>query len=118
MPVFPTPIYEFVECFLIFLLLYFIRKQLTNKPGLLFFIFAILAGVQRYSIEQIRSISDRQLYYIVGHGFKQAELISIALIVAGAIGMIWLSIYYKSHPAIKPPPLPEPFPEDATEEAA
>jgi len=103
--VFPTPMYEFIECFIIFLVLHFIRRQLTNKPGMLFFIFAILIGVQRYSIEQIRSISDRQLYWVFGHGFKQAELISMALIVAGIIGSIWLSMYYAKHPPVMPPPL-------------
>jgi len=107
-PVFPTPLYEFMECFAIFLILHFIRKQLTHKPGLLFFIFAVLIGIQRYTIEQIRSISDRQLYYVFGHGFKQAELISIALVVAGAIGAIWLNSYYNKHPAVMPGPLPEP----------
>lgn len=105
LPVFPTPIYEFLECFVIFLILHFIRERITNKPGLLFFIFAILIGIQRYSIEQIRSISDRQLYHVFGCGFKQAELISMALVVAGVIGSIWLNRYYKNHPAVLPPPL-------------
>ena len=117
MPVFPTPLYEFIECFIIFLILHFIRKGLTNKPGVLFFVFAILIGIQRYSIEQIRSISDRQLYYVLGHGFKQAELISIALVVAGIIGVISLNSYYKKHPAVMPPELaPAPEPELASDE--
>jgi len=117
MPVFPTPLYEFIECFIIFLILHFIRKGLTNKPGILFFVFAILIGIQRYSIEQIRSISDRQLYYVLGHGFKQAELISIGLIIAGIIGVIGLNNYYKKHPAIMPPALePEPEPETEPDE--
>lgn len=106
LPVFPTPLYEFMECVVIFLILHFIRRQLTNKPGMLFFIFAILIGIQRYTIEQIRSISDRQLYYIFGHGFKQAEIISSLLVVAGVIGAIWLNSFYKKHPAVMPEPLP------------
>lgn len=110
LPVFPTPLYEFLECFVIFLILHFIRERLTNKPGLLFFIFAILIGIQRYSIEQIRSISDRQLYHVFGYGFKQAELISMALVMAGIIGTFWLNSYYKKHPAVIPPALPEPIP--------
>ncbi len=109
LPVFPTPLYEFMECFVIFLVLHFIRRRLTDRPGMLFFVFAILIGIQRYSIEQIRSISDRQLYYVFGHGFKQAELISIGLIVAGAIGVLWLSTYYKKYPAVIPEALlPDP----------
>jgi prolipoprotein diacylglyceryl transferase len=121
LPVFPTPMYEFLECFAIFLILHFIRKGLTNKPGILFFVFAILIGIQRYSIEQIRSISDRQLYYVFGHGFKQAELISIALVVIGIAATIWLNMYYRKHPAVMPPALPEPAavaPEEAGETEA
>ena len=106
--VFPTPLYELIQCTIIFLILHFIRKRFTNRPGMLFFIFAIFIGIQRYSIEQIRSISDRQLYYIFGVGFKQAELISMALVAAGIIGSIWLNSYYKKHPAVMPPALPEP----------
>jgi prolipoprotein diacylglyceryltransferase len=117
LPVFPTPMYEFMECVLIFFILYLIRKRLTNKPGMLFFIFAIFTGIQRYSIEQIRSISDRQLYHVFGHGFKQAELISMALVAAGIVGTIWLSAYYKKHPAHMPEPLPEPAVEAVHEEA-
>ena len=109
-PVFPTPLYEFLECTIIFLILHFLRKQLTNRPGILFFVFAILIGIQRYSIEQIRSISDRELYYVGGYGFKQAELISIALVIAGIAGVIWLQVYYKKNPAQIPPPL-EPTPD-------
>lgn len=104
-PVFPTPIYEFLECFVIFLVLHLIRKQLTDRPGILFCVFAVLIGIQRYTIEQIRSVSDRQLYYVFGHGFRQAELISLGLIVAGLAGAVWLHSYYKKHPAAMPPPL-------------
>ena len=105
-----------MECFVIFLILHFIRERITNKPGLLFFIFAIMIGIQRYSIEQIRSISDRQLYHILGFGLKQAEIISIALVIAGIIGSIWLNSYYKRHPAQIPAPLPAPAPDDVPAE--
>lgn len=113
MAVFPTPLYEFIECTIIFLILHFVRKKITDKPGMLFFIFAVLTGIQRYSIEQIRSISDRQLYYVFGYGFKQAELISMAMVIGGIIGVIWLNSYYKKHPAVMPLPLaPEPIADD------
>ena len=104
-PVFPTPVYEFMECTIIFLVLHFIRKRLTSSPGMLFFIFAILIGVQRYTIEQFRAISDRNLYYIGEHGFKQAELISIVLVLVGILGVAWVYQYYKKNPAEMPQPL-------------
>ena len=104
-PVYPTPLYEFLECFTIFIILYSLRKRLTDKPGLMFMIFAVFIGIQRYSIEQIRSISDRDLYYVAGHGFKQAELISVALVLVGLLGIVGLGLYYKKHPAVMPPSL-------------
>jgi phosphatidylglycerol:prolipoprotein diacylglycerol transferase len=104
-PVYPTPLYEFLECVAIFFILGLLRKRLTDRPGMLFFVFAILIGIQRYTIEQIRSISDRDLYYVAGHWFRQAELISIALVVAGIAGVATLAWYYKKHPASKPEPL-------------
>jgi prolipoprotein diacylglyceryl transferase len=104
-PVYPTPLYECLECIGIFLILHLLRKGLTDKPGTLFFVFAICIGVQRYSIEQIRSISDRDTYPLFGHSFRQAELISMALVVIGIIGVAALLSYYKEHPAQMPPPL-------------
>lgn len=62
--------------------------------GMLFFIFFILIGVQRYLIEQIRDLSGRDLYYVFGAGFKQAELISIILIIVGSLGCVWTWYYY------------------------
>lgn len=104
-PVYPTPMYEFLECTAIFLILHLLRKGLTDKPGMLFFVFAILTGIQRYSIEQIRSVSDRDTYPILGHYLRQAELISIAMVIIGILGVIALRIYYQRHPAQKPAPL-------------
>jgi phosphatidylglycerol:prolipoprotein diacylglycerol transferase len=93
-PVFPTPIYEFLMCTAIFLILHVLRKRMTSTPGMLFFFFFILIGIQRYTIEQIRDLSGRGLYYVLGVGLKQSELISIILIIAGGFGMIWTWYYY------------------------
>jgi hypothetical protein len=97
-PAFPTPIYEFIECVGLFLILHALRKRFTAMPGMLFFLFAIGIGVQRYSIEQILAISDRGLYHVFNYGFKQAELISIALVLIGTVGMVSLRTYYQRHP--------------------
>ena len=61
---------------------------------MLFFLFFILIGIQRYSIEQIRDLSGRGLYYVLGVGLKQSELISIILVIAGILGMAWTWFYY------------------------
>ena len=64
-------------------------------PGMLFFIFFILIGIQRYSIEQIRDLAGRNLYYIFTIGLKQSELISILLVIFGILGIGWTYYYYK-----------------------
>ncbi len=94
-PVFPTPLYELLQCTTIFLILWGLRKRFTNRPGLIFMLFAILTGIQRYTIEQFRAVSSRDLYAIFGGNFKQAELISIAMFVLGIIGFVYLFLYYK-----------------------
>ena len=104
-PVYPTPLYEFLECLGIFIILHLLRKRLTNKPGMLFFVFAVFIGIQRYSIDQIRSISDRDTYPLLGHSFRQAELISMALVAIGIIGIVGLGAYYRKYPAQMPPVL-------------
>lgn len=93
-PVYPTPIYEFLMCMAIFAILWSIRKPLTNKPGLILTIFMILIGIQRYSIEQLRDVGERQLTVLFGTGFRQSELISIAMFVVGVAGSIFLWRYY------------------------
>ena len=93
--VYPTPIYEFLMCTAIFLILHLLRKKLYSMPGMLFFVFFALIGVQRYSIEQIRDLGVRNLYYIFDIGLKQSELISIILVIFGILGVAWTNYYYK-----------------------
>jgi len=98
--VYPTPVYEFLMCTAIFFILWALRKRLTAKPGMLFTIFMILIGIQRYSIEQWRDLSGRDLYHIFGVGLRQSELISIILFLAGIAGTVYLySRYKKTEPA-------------------
>ncbi len=115
-PVYPTPMYEFLECTAIFLVLHLLRRRLTNKAGMLFFIFAILTGIQRYSVEQIRAVSERDTYPLLGHYFRQAELISIAMVIIGIAGVVALYFYYQRYPAQIPPALAIP-PSDSEDSA-
>jgi phosphatidylglycerol---prolipoprotein diacylglyceryl transferase len=94
--VYPTPLYEFLMCTAVFFILWALRKKLTNKPGMLFAIFGILIGIQRYSIEQWRDLSGRGLFHILGMAFRQSELISIALFLAGIAGTVYLYTKYKN----------------------
>lgn len=82
--VYPTPLYEALAAFLIFALLWSIRK--TNYiSGFLFSTYLLLSGFERLLIEKIRVNSE---YHLWAMAFTQAEFISAVLVVAGAIGII------------------------------
>ncbi len=80
-PVFPTPFYETVVCTLLFLLLWSIRKRITT-PGVMFGIYLILNGIERFTVELIRVNNTFPLF---GFRITQAELISASLVLAGLI---------------------------------
>jgi phosphatidylglycerol:prolipoprotein diacylglycerol transferase len=80
-PVFPTSFYESVICILLFFFLWSIRNK-VKAPGVLFGIYMILAGVERFFIELIRVNTK---YHVAGINFTQAELISIFMVVGGAV---------------------------------
>jgi len=80
-PVFPTSFYESVICILLFFFLWSIRNK-VKAPGVLFGIYMILAGVERFFIELIRVNTK---YHVAGISFTQAELISIFMVLGGAV---------------------------------
>ncbi len=83
-PVYPTAVYEIVASLLLFGLLWSIRKKIT-VPGMLFGIYLVLNGIERFFIEKIRVNTN---YQIFGYEITQAEIISLALIIAGSI-IVW-----------------------------
>jgi phosphatidylglycerol---prolipoprotein diacylglyceryl transferase len=85
-PVFPTPLYEFIMCTILFLILWALRKKIKT-PGILFGIYLMMNGAERFLIEKIRV---NTLYHFGGLSFSQAELISTALFIGG-IFVIWYS---------------------------
>ncbi|PCJ64106.1 MAG: diacylglyceryl transferase [Bacteroidetes bacterium] len=88
-PVWPTPIYEVVMALIIFGILWSIRKRFV--PGILFSIYLIFAGFERFLIEKIR-VNPDQFNNI---GFTQAELISLAMMFAGLVGIFY---FHKTRP--------------------
>jgi prolipoprotein diacylglyceryl transferase len=82
-PVFPTPLYETLMMFVIFAILWIIRKKIKT-PGIMFLAFLSLVGIERLIVEQIR-VNNK--YHIFGFGITQAELISTILIITGIIGI-------------------------------
>jgi phosphatidylglycerol---prolipoprotein diacylglyceryl transferase len=96
-PLHPTPIYEFIMMLIIFFVLWKLRKK--NWPdGKLFMLYLILQGIERFSIEFIR-LNPRLLW-----GLSEAQLISIVMIIGGAIGFYYLSVH-KDLKKYVPPPL-------------
>jgi len=87
-PVFPTPIWEIAASLLIAGFLWSIRKKITI-PGMLFFIFLIFNGIERWFVEYIR-INDT--YEFMGGQYSQAQFIAAGLMLAGVIGTLVLWI--------------------------
>jgi phosphatidylglycerol:prolipoprotein diacylglycerol transferase len=81
--VYPTPLYEVMMCLLLFAVLWWLRKRIT-LPGILFCVYLIFNGVERFLIEQIRVNN-----LFLGN-WTQAELIALGLILLGVGGMLWL----------------------------
>lgn len=92
-PVYPTSLYETVICLLLFGLLWSLRKRMVI-PGLMFSVYLVLNGLERFFIEKIRV---NTLYQVFGRTFTQAELISFILIIAGLAGIVYFSRKYKKH---------------------
>jgi len=95
-PVFPTPFYETVMCLILFFVLWSLRKRIT-VPGVMFSLYLVLNGIERFFIEQIRV---NTLYHVNGFAFTQAELIAVLLFFTGIIGMVYAKKQFaKNHTA-------------------
>ncbi len=85
-PVFPTSIYELIMGVGLGGLLWSLRKRIVI-PGMLFFLYLVCNGFERFWIEKIR-VNER--YDILGMQSTQAEFISVILMLIGVIGCIVL----------------------------
>ncbi|MDH7460806.1 prolipoprotein diacylglyceryl transferase [Chitinophagaceae bacterium 26-R-25] len=86
-PVYPTPFYETVMCLILFAFLWSIRKK-VKTPGILFSIYLIVNGIERFFIEKIRVNTK---YDIDGFHPTQAEIISTLMVIAGIALIVYLS---------------------------
>ncbi|HEY4799132.1 MAG TPA: prolipoprotein diacylglyceryl transferase family protein, partial [Bacteroidia bacterium] len=94
-PVFPTPLWEAVTCIILFFVLWSVRKRIT-APGVLFSLYLILNGIERFFIEKIRINTT---YHIFGHRITQAEIISTALFFLGIAGIFYFRNLQKKNAA-------------------
>ncbi len=92
-PVFPTPLYEAAACIALFFLLWSLRKRITI-PGVLFSIYLILNGVERFFIEKIRI---NNTFLLFGKHVTQAEVISFVLVLLGIIGILYFRNLHKKN---------------------
>jgi prolipoprotein diacylglyceryl transferase len=91
-PVFPTSLYESIISLVSFGFLWIMRKKI-KAPVVLFGLFMILNGTERFFIEKIRV---NHKYNFLGMHLTQAEIISAFLILIGIGVMIYFSKRYKN----------------------
>jgi len=90
-PVFPTSLYETVLCTFLFLVLWAIRKKITT-PLIMFGIYLILNGVERFVIELVRV---NKAYNVSNFTLSQAQEIALMLILSGIVLIIFAKIKYR-----------------------
>jgi phosphatidylglycerol---prolipoprotein diacylglyceryl transferase len=77
----PTPVYETIVMGIVAIVLWRLRNRFT--PGMLFALYLVLAGTERFLIEFIRRNDD------VALGLTQAQLLSLAMV---AVGGAWIAV--------------------------
>lgn len=83
--VFPTPFYEAIICFIFFLLLMSLRSKI-KYAGVMFGIYLMMNGFERFWVEKIRV---NTVYDIFGFHPTQAEIISTVLFLGGLLLIIF-----------------------------
>ncbi|MGE9312142.1 prolipoprotein diacylglyceryl transferase [Niabella sp. CJ426] len=90
-PVFPTSLYEIIVCLILFGILWMIRKKI-KVPGLLFGIYLVFNGLERFMIERIRV--NVKMHFL-GIEMTQAQLISFAIMLGGIAMIVFAQTNYK-----------------------
>jgi phosphatidylglycerol:prolipoprotein diacylglycerol transferase len=99
--VYPTMLYEFVLCALLFGTLWLLRKH-PFRAGWLVSLYLVLNGAERFLIELIR------VNPVAAFGLSQAQLIALGLVAAGLVGLA-LTTRRAAPPAeVTPAPAPAP----------
>jgi phosphatidylglycerol---prolipoprotein diacylglyceryl transferase len=79
--VFPTPLYESLAAFALFGLLWAVRRRI-ERPLVMFGLYMMVNGVERFWIERIRVNATYDLF---GHAVTQAQIISVLMFIGGAV---------------------------------
>lgn len=84
--VFPTSLYETFIILSAFFVLWFNRKHIKT-PGLMFVIYLLIMGSERFLIEKIRV---NYKYDLLGLSLSEAQIISLLFMAGGVIGLVLL----------------------------
>jgi phosphatidylglycerol---prolipoprotein diacylglyceryl transferase len=95
-PVFPTPLYEAIACIGLFFIFWYFRKRIVI-PGLLFSLYLIFNGMERFFVELIRV--NTTLFSVGGFRVTQAEVIALTLMTLGIVGVILTRKRYREQHA-------------------
>jgi phosphatidylglycerol:prolipoprotein diacylglycerol transferase len=87
----PTPIYETLAMGAVTYVLWRLRH--VFRPGLLFALYLVLAGAERFLVEFVRRNDD------VALGLTQAQLLSVVMVLAGGI---WLTAAARGRGVLTP----------------
>jgi phosphatidylglycerol:prolipoprotein diacylglycerol transferase len=74
----PTPVYEMIMFLAIFFVLWRLRR-LDKPPWWIFGLYLVLAGIERFAIEFVRTNEAVWL------GLTEAQLVSVAMMITGVI---------------------------------
>ncbi|HTL83037.1 MAG TPA: prolipoprotein diacylglyceryl transferase family protein, partial [Bacteroidia bacterium] len=95
-PVFPTPFYEAMIMIALFFVFWFYVRKKVSSPGMLFSIYLVANGVERFFIELIRV--DTTLFHISSFRVVQAQFIATILVLLGVTGIWWTKKNAKKNP--------------------
>lgn len=95
-PLHPTPVYEFLAALVIFYILWRLRKK-DWSDGKLFMCYLVFAGIERFLVEIIR-LNPKLLFDLT-----EAQIISVAMILIGVVGFIYLT--KRNKPKFIPEPI-------------
>ena len=90
----PTQLYESAASLVIFALLVWVISPRFKREGPLMFAYLVLAGVERFLVEFIRTNEP------VALGLTQQQLISIGLFVLGIAGTWWFARHGRLRPVV------------------
>ncbi|HEY5528734.1 MAG TPA: prolipoprotein diacylglyceryl transferase [Thermoleophilia bacterium] len=92
----PTQLYEALASLVIFALLFWVISPRFKREGPLMFAYLILAGIERFLVEFVRTNPP------VALGLTQQQWISIGLFVIGVVGVWWFARHGRLRPVEQP----------------